>query len=109
MTVMARQIIHQLVDDIDGTVLDSGEGETTNFSIDGKSYEIDLKPEHVEQLREALAPYVAAARRTGAPAARRKSGRRNVDEIRTWARANGFTVSDRGRIPANIETAFQNR
>lgn len=106
---MARQTIHQLVDDIDGTVLESGEGETASFSIDGKGYEIDLKPEHVAQLREALAPYIAAARRTGAAAARRKTGRRNVDEIRTWARANGFTVSDRGRVPVEIEKAFQNR
>lgn len=106
---MARQIIHQLVDDIDGTVLETGEGETLSFSVDGKGYEIDLKPEHAAQLREALAPYIAAARQTSAPAARRKNGRRNVEEIRTWARANGFTVSDRGRIPVEVETAFQNR
>lgn len=28
-------------------------------------------------------------------------------EIRTWARQNGFTVSDRGRLPASVLTAFQ--
>jgi hypothetical protein len=109
MIIMARHIIHQLVDDIDGTILNSGEGETVAFSIDGRSYEIDLKLEHVERLSEALAPYIAAARQTSAPMARRKNQRRNVDEIRTWARANGFTVSDRGRIPAEVQRAFQSR
>jgi hypothetical protein len=28
-------------------------------------------------------------------------------EIRAWARQNGFTVSDRGRLPASVLTAFR--
>lgn len=39
---MARRIVHQLVDDLDGTVLAPGEGETVLFLIDGTAYEIDL-------------------------------------------------------------------
>lgn len=39
---MARRIVHQLVDDLDGTVLAPREGETVLFSIDGTAYEIDL-------------------------------------------------------------------
>ena len=27
-------------------------------------------------------------------------------EVRSWARANGFTVSDRGRVPASVQTAY---
>jgi len=30
-------------------------------------------------------------------------------EVRAWARANGFAVSDRGRIPAAVLTAFERR
>jgi hypothetical protein len=29
-------------------------------------------------------------------------------EVRSWARANGYTVSDRGRVPASVMTAFRN-
>jgi len=43
---MARRIVHQLVDDIDGSVLEVGEGETVHFSLNGASYEIDLNSEH---------------------------------------------------------------
>lgn len=40
-----------------------------------------------------------ASRSVGAPS--------NV-EVRAWARQNGFTVSDRGRVPASVMTAFRN-
>lgn len=30
-------------------------------------------------------------------------------EIRTWARANGFAISDRGRVPAAVIEAFEQR
>ena len=29
-------------------------------------------------------------------------------EVRSWARANGFAVSDRGRVPTSVMTAFRN-
>ena len=43
---MARRIVHQLVDDVDGTVLEVGEGETVLFSLDGVAYEIDVSDEN---------------------------------------------------------------
>ncbi len=60
---MARRIVHQLVDDIDGTVLEVGDGETVHFSLGGNAYEIDLSAENAEALRTALDPYIAAGRR----------------------------------------------
>ncbi len=59
---MARRIVHQLVDDLDGTILEVGEGETVLFSLDGVAYEIDLTDDNAAALRAAVAPYVAAAR-----------------------------------------------
>jgi hypothetical protein len=44
-------------------------------------------------------PKPATAPRPGPPS--------NV-EVRAWARQNGFTVSDRGRVPASVMTAFRN-
>lgn len=115
---MARRIVHQLVDDLDGTILDIGEGETVMFSLDGTAYEIDLTTEHAAALRDALAPYRTAGRALAAPGGRntpspRSTGGRSAGSpaylaaVREWARNNGFTVSDRGRVPANVLAAYE--
>ena len=119
---MARKIVHQLVDDLDGTVLEVGSGETILFSLDGTAYEIDLTDENAAALRDALAPFIAAARSVSARAggrsgsgssggsggARRqkRSGRRDYAPVREWAAQNGYTVSERGRIPAPVLEAY---
>lgn len=109
---MARRIVHQLVDDIDGTLLEVGEGETVHFSVNGVAYEIDLTNAHAEELREALAPYIAAGRRTAASGSRtsapRKRAARNSDSsaIRAWAKEQGLEVSERGRISAEVLEAY---
>lgn len=108
---MARKVIHQLIDDIDGTVLAPGAGESVSFSLDGKSYEIDLTSENAANLRDAVKPYISAGRRaTGAAKTRARassaSGSRDLSAVRKWARANGYTVSDRGRVAAPILEAY---
>lgn len=112
---MARRIVHQLVDDIDGTVLEPGQGETVLFSIDGTAYEIDLTDAHAGALRTAMAPYIEAGRRVTAASAaaasaagskRRRGGQVDYGPVREWAKANGYTVSDRGRVPQNVLDAY---
>ena len=106
--------MHQLVDDIDGSVLEVGEGETVHFSLNGTSYEIDLNSAHAEELKKALEPYIAAGRRAGSAAApartgsaRKRPGRNpEVAAIRAWARDNGYTLSERGRIPNPVVDAY---
>lgn len=109
---MAQKTIMQLVDDIDGTELDQGAGETVTFALDGQTYEIDLSSENANKLREVVAPYLAAGRRAGRPAVR--TGKRSqlgssAAEIREWARSNGFQVPDRGQIPKSVREAFDKR
>ena len=36
------------------------------------------------------------------------SGSPSNAEVRSWARQNGFTVRDRGRLPASVMTAYRN-
>lgn len=113
---MARRIVHQLVDDLDGTVLEVGDGETVLFSLDGTAYEIDLTDGNAAALRDALAPFIAAARsvssnRSASASApgrkQRRSGQRDYGPIREWARANGYEVNERGRVPAAVIEAFE--
>lgn len=60
---MAQRTITTLVDDLDGTDLGRGAGETLRFGIDGRDYEIDLSDDNAAALRETLRPYTEASRR----------------------------------------------
>lgn len=99
---MAQHTIVQYVDDLDGAEA----AGTVDFGLDGKNYEIDLSDSNAEALRAALAPYVAAARRSSAGPVRRSASnpgtsaadREKNAQIRAWLRENGHRVPDRGRI-----------
>ncbi len=105
---MAQRVHIVLEDDLDG----SPATETVSFALDGRAYEIDLNDKNAAKLRDALAPYVGVARSAGSTA--RSGGRRSkvtslgpsAREIRDWARSNGHKVPDRGRIPAEVRSAF---
>jgi len=84
-----------LVDDLDG----GAAAESVTFSLDGKSYEIDLSEKHAAALRDAFAPFVSSARRAGGSAAARqktsmRAGRPREESaaIREWATGNGLDV-----------------
>jgi hypothetical protein len=106
---VAQKTLVILEDDIDGGEAD----ETVTFALDGTTYEIDLNEKNADALRDAFAPYVGAARKAGrgrvvAARPRRSSSARPADltAVREWARANGHQVSDRGRISAQIQDAY---
>ncbi|WZH35604.1 MAG: Lsr2 family protein [Microbacterium enclense] len=111
---MAIRRVTQLVDDLDGTVLDTGEGKQITFCVEGRAYEIDLSEENADTFYKALAPFVNVARSAGSAAAPR-TGRRatrvksdvDLGAVRQWARENGHTVSDRGRVPVSIVEKYK--
>jgi nucleoid-associated protein Lsr2 len=116
---MAQQVNVKFVDDLDG----SDAASTVSFGLDGKTYEIDLSDDNAVKLRDSLAVFVGAARKSGGSAAtssRRtqkmttSSGRRpqpldreQTAAIRAWARQNGHKISDRGRVSKAVVDAFQ--
>lgn len=109
---MAKVLITQFIDDLDGAVLGKGDGSTVRFSLNGQAYEIDLSRENEQKLRDALAPFIAAGRSisVGAKQARsrtKSSSALDLAAVRVWAASAGHTVSSRGRIPAHILEAYE--
>jgi hypothetical protein len=110
---MVKRIITTLVDDIDGTLIADGEGETIVFALDHMTYEVDLTSSNSASLREALAPFIAVGRvvvRSSRKTASRpgaSSRAAELAEIREWARAQGLSAPDRGRMPAQLLAAFE--
>jgi hypothetical protein len=99
-----------LTDDLDGTNIPAGKGETITFALDGKTYEIDLTSKNGNGLRKALKPYIEAGRsdRTSRGVrVKRTQVAADVRTIKEWARANGYEVNDRGRVPNEIRAAFE--
>lgn len=108
---MAQKTIVQLVDDLDGTPLETGEGSTVRFALEGTEYEIDLSNANVEKLHKALADYVKAGRvvsraRAARGTARKSSGNSDTTAIRQWAKDTGLEVSERGRVSADVVAAY---
>lgn len=109
---MAQRVQVLLIDDLDG----SEGAETVSFSLDGVSYEIDLSEKNAAKLRNDFATWVGNARkvgRGGSSASGRSGARRSrggsandTAAIRTWARDNGFEVSERGRISREVMDAY---
>jgi hypothetical protein len=118
---MAREVIEQLTDDLDG----GDATETVRFGLDGTSYELDLSRKNAAGLRKMLERYVKAGRRTtgrrsavGKRPARRKTAaatsdgaarKRDYDlaQLREWASSTGVVVPSRGRIPQAIVEQYK--
>ncbi|GAB3025827.1 Lsr2 family protein [Nocardioides flavus (ex Wang et al. 2016)] len=105
---MAQKVNIVLVDDLDGTEAT----ETVTFGLDGTTYEIDLNDANAAALREAMSGYVGHARKvTGGARRTRKaasgsSSSSNTKDVREWAKAQGMEVSERGRISADVQQAY---
>ncbi len=127
---MAKTVIVRAV--CDRCVAEGNEGvesgEEVTFSYDGFSYNLDLCGRHAEEFHNTIQALIAASSdRTAVGSGRRgriasgadgvaggkptpRPARRDKEQlgaIRDWAKANGHKVSDRGRIPGDIEAAFQ--
>lgn len=111
---MATRTIVERIDDLTG---ETGEDvQAVCFSIDSISYEIDLAADNAARFRDNLSPYITAGRKTIGKASKASSVRlgagpakrdkAQTKAIRDWARTNGYDISDRGRIPTQVEHAY---
>jgi hypothetical protein len=98
-------------DDFDG----SPATQTIRYGFADDTYEIDLNDEHAQEFEGLVNRYIERSRKVAEvqpqPQPRQRRGRRGGGErrspeelgaVRQWARAQGFQVSDRGRITADI-------
>ncbi|GAB2706375.1 histone-like nucleoid-structuring protein Lsr2 [Nocardia thraciensis] len=107
---MARKVTVELVDDYDGK---SEAEETVRFAVDGVEYEMDLSVLNASKLRGIFEQWTPHARKVGRvpkgkdrSAPRTAAGREQTAAIREWARKNGYSVSQRGRIQAEVVSAY---
>lgn len=106
---MAQRVQIVLTDDLDDSKADS----TVTFAYQGTTYEMDLSDSNRNSLEEALAPYIAAARkvstsRRGGASKRRSGSGASATEIRAWAVEQGMNVSSRGRVSSEVREAYEN-
>jgi len=96
--VMATKVT--LLDDLDG----SDNATTVEFSVNERTFEMELSPDNLAKLEAALAVFIEKARDT-TPVPRWTNARHaTVDQalVRTWAAENNVDVSPKGRVPGWI-------
>ncbi|TFD53548.1 Lsr2 family protein [Cryobacterium frigoriphilum] len=107
---MSQKLVKLFVDDLDG----SEANETIRFGFEGVNYDIDLSAANAQEMRDTMRPFVENARRVARAAASRTAASRtagtrststtqrrtDLAAARDWLRAQGETVSDKGRIAA---------
>lgn len=105
----------RLVDDRDG----SDAEESIYFSYRGKHFEIDVNAKHAQAFDESMEEWIEFARQTrelwSTKRAKKPAStavkpavvdREQSLAIRAWARSQGISVKDRGRVPAKVLEAF---
>ena len=112
---MAQKVVREFIDDIDGSAAE----RTFTFAVDGTAYEIDLSSENIAEFKSAIGGFIESARKVkNTSNGRRQPGtsttslpkrRGHLNEAREWARKNGYNVSGRGRVSAELLAAFENR
>jgi hypothetical protein len=112
--ILAQRVITRLISDLSGDEVVEGKGETVKFVYRGTSYTIDLTNKEAAGFDRAMAMYIEHATKVGGsrqrsvPASNGGAGRSKseLQSIRAWARENGYEVSERGRIKADVVAAY---
>lgn len=114
---MARQVTTVVTCDACATE-NTPADETFQFAWSGTAYDIDLCTAHGKEMSEGFAPWIGFARRsdsfrggrsraTRASRSNNGTGARDLKSVRMWAKSNGYTLGDRGRIPREVIDAYE--
>jgi hypothetical protein len=109
---VGTRVQHIVFDDLDHS---TDNISTIRFALEGIPYEIDLSDPHLGDLRNALAPYIAAGRRqprnTAKDTGNAGESKDLTRRIRAWWMANAEHLqlpaySSHGRVPDAVRTAY---
>jgi len=113
---MATTHVKKVIDDWDGV---SEAHKTVHFSYEGKHYEMDLSVDNHNMVHGKFGEFIGKARevkttgrgrRTTAHKVTRSAttaaNKEHLNAVREWARLNGYTVADRGRVPNHVIEAY---
>jgi len=94
------------LNDLDGSP--AGDVQTILFGVDGCEYEIDLSAHNAAMLREVIASYAAAARRSAGEPIPGRGG----SACQRWPSVPGLApvgmpVADRGRIAKEVRRRYE--
>lgn len=105
---MVVKLITRKVDDLDQQ---SPAEFSVEFTYKRRNYVIDLSAENAAQMDADFQRWITFSRHVRAPGHRSSKMARRTDpaKVRTWAREHGFDISDKGRIPHEIEAAYKTR
>lgn len=123
---MAQIISTAYTDDLDGATLEADDVRSIEWSWLGVTYELDTSAANLDAIEHAdvsVARLLQASTRTGGrrkrfpaadraaapeprPAAAELTGKERTRAIRQWALAEGYDVSVRGRISADLAAAY---
>lgn len=106
---MAKRAHIIYTDDLTGQDIAEGDYHHIKFTWEGHKYEMDASGETYTLLHSAIKPFIESATQVGRPTRTYKSPKRDpaqIKAIREWAKSKGYAISDKGRIPAEIENAY---
>jgi hypothetical protein len=95
---------------------------TIEIAVDGARQRIDVCAEHLAEFRRLVRPFTGRA--TGAASGARRATKRTtkgaagrsrpkrrpkaeIAALRAWAKANGYTLAERGRVPTAVREAYE--
>lgn len=111
---MGKRVIVEHYDDLEPELAADTE---RLFAVNGIHYRIDLSNKNAAKFDKDMEKWVTAAERVSKPSeGTRRRGRASrpgadaglpLGEIRAWAKDNGYEISDRGRVAAEIVRAWK--
>ena len=114
---MAEIQMTTLVDDLTGKPLEQDEAHRIHFTVEGKSYRLDVDQAGADEFYAAIEKFTEVASKVSAAPARRASttSRRagnasglDLTKVRDWAREQGIKVAERGRMSSEVLDAYRN-
>ncbi|MFT3663026.1 MAG: Lsr2 family protein [Gordonia sp. (in: high G+C Gram-positive bacteria)] len=108
---MAQKVVTTYVDDLTGEELTADQRKTVTVGLNGKTWKLDVSEASRQTVIDTIEQWTKDAELITKPASSAPSGtsadrKAQLQAIRAWAKQQGMEVSERGRIPVEVEDAF---